>query len=158
VPSKHPAPAAKMTIRTARPADVPRIAEVIAAADLPPLFIEGHLDGFVVGERGGEIVACGGIEFYGDCAVVRSVVCDERLRGQGAGSRIAGALIERGRAAGVADIYLFTGDALPFWERHGFVEVTMDDWKEPPRACWQYQFISRADELRARIHTMWRRA
>ena len=158
MPNKHPAPVAEITIRAARPDDVPRIADVIAAADLPPLLIEEHLDGFVVGEQSGEIVACGGIEFYGDCAVIRSVVCDERIRGQGAGSRIARALLEHGRTAGATDLYLFTGDALPFWERHGFVEVTLDDWKEPPRACWQYQFVSQADELRAQIHTMWRRA
>ena len=89
-----------VTFRRATEADVPRFSELIAAAALPPLFIEQYLDGFVAAERDGAIVACGGIEFYGDSAVIRSVVVDPAAQGVGLGRSIAEMLIATARERG----------------------------------------------------------
>ncbi len=131
---------------------------MIAAADLPPLFIEEHLEGFIAAERTGDLVACGGIEVYGDCAVIRSVVVGPSARGLGLGGELATRLLALGWERGARDVYLFTGDALPFWTRYGFAEVTFDDWKDAARASWQYQFLSQNREAVSGIHTMWRSA
>jgi N-acetylglutamate synthase-like GNAT family acetyltransferase len=144
--------------RPARAADVPRMVELIAGAHLPPLFIEEYLDGFIAAEQDGRLIACGGVEMYGDCGVIRSVVVDEAARGLGLGGKIAELLMAMGRAAGAADFYLFTGDALPFWAGYGFIEVTFADWKAAPRVSWQYQFVSQNHELIPDVHTMWRKA
>lgn len=138
--------------------DVPRMAELIAAAALPPLFVEEYISGFIAAERDGELWACGGVEMYEDCAVIRSVVVDERGRGLGVGRRIADMLMADARIAGASDFYLFTGDASEFWKRFGFVEVTFEAWKTAPRMCWQYQFLSQNRDLVDGIHTMWRKA
>ena len=132
--------------------------ELIASANLPPLFVEEYLDGFIAAHRDGAVIACGGVEMYGDCAVVRSVVVDEAGRGLGLGGRLAEMLMSNARDAGATDLYLFTAEALPFWQRYDFVEITLDDWKHPARACWQYQFISQNRELVPEVHTMWRKA
>jgi N-acetylglutamate synthase-like GNAT family acetyltransferase len=152
------APTGNVTFRSATVADVPRMAELIAGAHLPPLFIEEYLDGFVVVERESVVVACGGVEMYGNCGVVRSVLVDETARGLGLGGQIAGRLISNARRDGARDLYLFTAGALPFWQHYGFVEVTFDDWNEPARACWQYQFLSQNRDMVPDIVTMWRRA
>lgn len=154
----HSAPTANITFRPARATDVPRMVELIAGAHLPPLFVEEFLDGFIAGERDGEIIACGGVEMYGDCAVIRSVVVDEEGRGLGLGGRLAEMLMAHARDGGATDLYLFTADALPFWQRYGFVEVALEDWRDAPRACWQYQFISQNRNLMPDVHTMWRKA
>jgi amino-acid N-acetyltransferase len=150
--------ATNITYRPARAGDVARMAELIAAAHLPSLFIEEYLDGFIAAQQGDEVIACGGIEIYDDCGVIRSVVVDESGRGLGLGGRLAELLMEKGRNAGVTDLFLFTADALPFWQHYGFVEVTLDAWKDPPRASWQYQFISQNHDLIPEVHTMWRKA
>lgn len=154
----HAAPTANVTFRAAGATDVPRMVELIAGAHLPPLFVEEFLEGFIAAERGGEIVACGGVEMYGDCAVIRSVVVDEAGRGLGLGGRLAEMLMAHARDAGATDLYLFTADALPFWQHYGFVEVALEDWRDAPRACWQYQFISQNRNLMPDVHTMWRKA
>jgi amino-acid N-acetyltransferase len=69
--------------------------ELISAANLPAIFIEEFLDGFVAAEREGELVGCGGVETYGDCAVIRSVAVDGAARGLGIGRRIAEMLMEQ---------------------------------------------------------------
>jgi len=147
-----------VTFRGAAAADVPRMTELIAAAALPAVFITEFLDGFVVAERGGEVIACGGVEHYGACAVIRSVVVDPSARGLGVGVEIAGMLMDRARAAAAQDIYLFTAEAQDFWSRLGFVDVTFEEWKEPARACWQYQFLSPNREMLPDVHPMWRSA
>ncbi len=149
-------PTTDVTFRRAAPADIPRMTELIAAADLPPLFIEEYLDGFRAAVHDGVVIACGGVEMYDDCAVIRSVVVDDSVRGVGLGGRMAEMLMDDARAAGASDLYLFTMDAWAFWKRYGFVDVTFEEWKWPARACWQYQFLSQNREVVAGIHTMWR--
>jgi N-acetylglutamate synthase-like GNAT family acetyltransferase len=144
--------------RRATATDVPRMTELIAAADLPPLFIEEYLDGFVTAERAGKVIACGGLEIYDDCGVIRSVVVDPDSRGLGLGLQLAETLMADARTAGVGHIYLLTMDAWNFWLRLGFADVTFDEWREAARACWQYQFCSQNTELLPGIHTMWRTA
>ncbi len=152
-----PQSVAEVTIRRATPANIPRMVELIAGANLPPLFIAEFIEGFVVGELDGEVVGCGGIEMYGTSAVIRSIVVDERMRRTGLGRRLAERLISDARAAGASDLYLFTADAHEFWKHLGFVDVTFDDWKSEARVNWQYQFISQnPDLLPGEIYTMWR--
>jgi amino-acid N-acetyltransferase len=144
--------------RPARADDVPRMMELIAGAHMPAMFVEEHMGGFIAAERDGELVACGGIEMYEDSGLIRSVVVDETGRGLGLGGKLAELLIAKGLDAGAADLYLFTGDALQFWARFGFAEVTFEEWRDPARLSWQYQFLSQNRELVPDIHTMWRKA
>jgi N-acetylglutamate synthase-like GNAT family acetyltransferase len=147
-----------VTFRRGMPADIPRFVEMIAAENLPPLFIAEFLDGFVAAEREGAIIACGGVEMYEDCAVIRSVVVDPSGRGRGLGAALAERLEADARAAAATDMYLFTADALEFWKHRGYVEVSSNDWKPPPRLCWQYQFVTQNFELVGEVHPMWRKA
>ena len=105
--------------RRARPDDVPRAAALIASAQLPPLFIEEFLGGFVIADCDGEMLGAGALEVYGESGAIRSVVVDERTRGWGLGRGMSELLIEDARAAGVHTVYLFTADALPFWQHLG---------------------------------------
>jgi N-acetylglutamate synthase-like GNAT family acetyltransferase len=149
--------AAACTYRRGRADDVPALAQLIVAGELPPLFIVEFAEGFVVVEHDGEIVGCGGLEVYEErCGVIRSVVVDERLRGMHVGEKIAQLLTEDARAAGITDLYLFTMHAHPFWQRLGYVDVSLDAWKQAPRVCWQYQFISRYPEAGKDVFVMWR--
>ena len=92
-----------VVLRAARPDDIPALAAMIEQANLPPMFIEEFLGGFLVGERGGRIVSCGGLEMYGTSAVIRSVVVSPEARGTGLGGRIARVLVDRAREAGATD-------------------------------------------------------
>ena len=159
-PSSSPRPVAKerCRVRRGKRGDEPRLAQLIAEAHLPPLFIEEFLPGFAVVEHEGEIVGCGGLELYDDCGVIRSVVTGESARGLGFGRRISDLLIEDARAFGATDLYLFTMDAWEFWKHLGFVDIPLEEWKMPPRASWQYQFNEMNSQFAAIIHGMWRKA
>lgn len=140
--------------RRARPDDMPRMAALIASANLPPLFLEEFLGGFVAADCRGEIAGVGGLEIYGETGVIRSVVVDERARDWGLGRAMSELLIADARSAGAAMLYLFTAEALAFWQHLGFEEIALDDWPPEARECWQWQFVSRHRAAMADVHTM----
>jgi amino-acid N-acetyltransferase len=78
---------------------------------------------FLVAERDGEVVGCGALHvMWEDLAEVRTVAVNPDLAGQGIGSLILTALIERAREVGVKKVFCLTF-AVPFFERHGFQEI-----------------------------------
>ncbi len=156
--SPSPVRAGACVYRRGRPGDEPRFAQLIIAGELPPMFIEEFVEGFVAVEHDGTVIGCGGLEVYGDCGVIRSVVVEERARGLRIGERMAELLIDDARAADVTNLYLFTMHARSFWSRLGFVDAPLDEWKGPPRVSWQYQFISQHPEAAGGVLSMWRAA
>jgi len=136
-----PVAPASCVFRRGRASDIPALVALIASGDLPPLFIEQYVDGFLVVEHEGRIVACGGVEPYGPDAVIRSVVVDAATRGTGLGLEVARLLEEDAVRSGGGDVYLFTMHAHGFWKRLGYVDLPLDRWAEPVRESWQYRFI-----------------
>jgi amino-acid N-acetyltransferase len=134
-------PAHELVVRRGEPRDVPRLAELILGADLPPLFIEEFVAGFVVVEHQGTVIAGAGGEPYEDTAVVRSVVVDRPARGLGLGRVMSDLVIADLRLAGARDIYLVTVDARPFWEHMGFADAPLETWRGPARISWQHRYL-----------------
>jgi amino-acid N-acetyltransferase len=78
---------------------------------------------FLVAERDGEVVGCGALHvMWEDLAEVRTVAVDPALAGQGIGSLLLSALIQRAREVGVRKVFCLTF-AVSFFERHGFAEI-----------------------------------
>lgn len=146
----------RVLYRRGEPRDVAPIAQLMMLTDLPPLFIEEFLGGFVVAEHEGEFLGCGGLEVYGECGAIRSVATVPRARGYGLGRRMAELLVDDAKACGAREIYLFTADAHPFWLHLGFDDVTLDEWSESPRRSWQYQYVRAHPEMMAEydVHSM----
>jgi N-acetylglutamate synthase-like GNAT family acetyltransferase len=144
--------------RRGRTGDETALARLIVEGNLPPFFIDPFLDGFLVVEHEGEIVACGCAEMYGDTSVIRSVVVSTRGRGLGLGIETGRLLEDDARHSGATDIYLFTLEAWAFWKRLRYIDVPLDEWREPARANWQYHFMRAYPDAVADVHSMWKRA
>jgi N-acetylglutamate synthase-like GNAT family acetyltransferase len=136
---------ADVVLRAATPADVPTMLALLEAAHLPAMELEDHLENFVVAAAGGRVVGCGGLETYDGCdaGLVRSMVIDEPLRSSGLGARILTWVLERARVKGIKRLFLFTVDAAPFYERFGFLRVTLDDFPACARGSGQYRAVER---------------
>ena len=68
------------TIEAARAADLPVVLALLADAALPTDGVAEHFGGFVVARERGEVVGAGGLEVYGDAALLRSVVVEPAWR------------------------------------------------------------------------------
>ena len=143
--------------RRATAADIPALATLIVSGELPPFFLEEVIDGFLVIEHGDGLVGAGGLEFYGDNAVIRSVVVDPSARGLGLGIEIARLLEEDAFVSGARDAYLFTLHAHGFWLKRGYHDLPLDAWPTPVRENWQYQFVAGFPEASRDVHPMVKR-
>lgn len=130
------------------------IETLLAAEWLPPMMILEFLDTFWVLDNGGKVVGGAGLEVYGEAAVLRSVVVDPSLRGQGLGERLTEAALAEAGRQDVQRVYLFTMSAMPFFARFGFRPCTMDDFEPPVRESWQYRGLSERPEILSQMTPM----
>lgn len=101
-------------------------------ADLVAALVAEHLptddlaeDGrlFFRFEDNGVLLGFGGLELAGDHALLRSIVVPPLARGQGAGKRITEQLMRKAADLGIAEAYLLTISAAPFFEAAGFQRI-----------------------------------
>lgn len=72
-------------------------------------------------------VCVGGLERHASTALLRSVVVEESVRGEGYGSLLCDRLESRARADGVESIYLLTTTAADFFADRGYERIERDE-------------------------------
>ncbi|HEY8121688.1 MAG TPA: arsenic resistance N-acetyltransferase ArsN2 [Myxococcota bacterium] len=115
-----------MEIRPARASDLASVEALLREAALPWEDVAPHFGAFLVGERGGALVASAGFEHYGAQALVRSVAIAPALRSGGLGAALCDTLLGDARRRGVSDAYLLTTTAPRFFERLGFAALARE--------------------------------
>lgn len=143
-------------LRGARQEDLAAIDALIMAEHLPAFRTGEFLDTFWVLEREDRLLACVGLEVYGEAALLRSVITSPELRGQGYGDVLVRKAFDEARNRGVKRLYLFTMDKAPFFARHGFERCTMDDFEPAARQCSQYSILADHPEAVAILTAMCR--
>jgi N-acetylglutamate synthase-like GNAT family acetyltransferase len=107
-------------ISPAAPADVPAIAALLRAAELPADDFAPHLGHFLVARSEGAVVGAVGAEVCGEAALLRSLVVEVSQRGAGLGGRLVDELERAADGWGVRRWWLLTTTAEVFFERRGF--------------------------------------
>lgn len=121
-----PAPAA-VTVRPARPADVPAIRDLVEPYAERRILLAKEMVGyyesvqeFVIAEVDGAVAGCGALHvMWSDLAEVRTLAVDPRWRGRGVGHALLDALIDRARVLGLQRVFCLTFET-DFFSRHGF--------------------------------------
>ena len=101
-----------------------RIADLLKTNKLPykdlsltdSIFLSYH-------EENGKMVGSGGLEFYSDFALLRSLAVDEKYRGKKIGESIVNDLLARAIARSIREVYLLTETAHDFFIKLGFKDV-----------------------------------
>lgn len=91
----------------------------------------------IVTDRGARI-GWGGLEIYGEHAVVRSVVIKTVLRKTGAGRVLLKSLIDAARGFGLKKLWLLTISAEVFFEKMGFKHALRTDAPKDIQACEEF--------------------
>lgn len=73
------------------------------------------------------IVGTGGLEFFEECALLRSVSVKKSLRGKGLGLIISKELEKISKQKGVDCLYLLTDSAKDFFAKVGYREIERED-------------------------------
>ena len=122
--------------------------ELLEAHRLPTAELEDWLEHFVVAERDGRLIGCGGLELYVEdsAGLVRSMAVEGDLHGTGVGSSILEWVETRARDLGLQRLFLFTVDAASFYERFGYELVDLDAFPPSAQNSWQFRIVQRRGE------------
>ena len=128
-----------VTIEPATSADLAAVATLLGACQLPfdDLAPERMAD-FVLARAGGRIVATGGLERYGEVALLRSLAVAPDFRGRGLAERIWSSLRAAAIDRGVTRLFLLTTTAEALFVRWGFRRVSRDDVPEAVRTTQEF--------------------
>jgi amino-acid N-acetyltransferase len=116
-----------IVFRRARPGDFEVIKGILEKVGLITDGIEQHRDNFMVAEEDNIAIATGGLEIYGDIAILRSLAVLPEFQGRGIGDGLVRALINFAERRGVKKIFLYTRSAKPFFEKIGFLAVDSEE-------------------------------
>jgi len=75
----------------------------------------------------GEVIGTGGLEFFEDCALLRSISVRKDMQKRGLGGFIAGELEKLARQKGINDLYLLTTTAKDFFMKEGYETIDRGD-------------------------------
>lgn len=128
-------------VRQATESDLASIEALLRASGLPTEGVVLCLPHFVVADAASGIVGCGGIEFHGRHALVRSIAVVEHARRAGVGRMLVARLLAQCRARAVRSIGLLTTTAEDYFAGHGFVRIARKDVPEPLLASSQFQGV-----------------
>src|SRR5687768_1304812 len=110
-------------LRTARPADLPGVIDLLGSAKLPTAGVAEAFSHFMVAESEGRLIGAAGLEIYGASALLRSVVVEDSWRGSGVGRKLIENALDEAKRRGIDDVFLLTTTAEHYFPRFGFACV-----------------------------------
>lgn len=87
------------------------------------------------------LVGSGGLEFYGDKALLRSLAVSQAMRSQSLGKQIVEDLLQHVRESGKKEIYLLTTTAYFFFLKFGFTEIQRSEVPEEIKSSAEFSEI-----------------
>jgi amino-acid N-acetyltransferase len=126
-------------IRQASEADLPAVRLLLEAEHLPLDGIGDLVRTLVIATRGVDVLGAAAVELYADGALLRSVVVDSRVKGQGLGHRLSEAALDLARARGQRTAFLLTTTAEGYFPKLGFERITRADVPATVQASVEFQ-------------------
>ncbi len=122
---------------------LPAAIELLQNAGLPTddvdhRLIEGFIGRF---DEQGALSAVGGLEPYGQYALLRSVVVAPHARGTGLARTLVAVLEDQGRTSGIQSLYLLTESAEGFFLKQGYQPCPREEAPEPIRRSPQFSTL-----------------
>lgn len=126
-------------IRAARTEERDALVRMLQAAQLPLDGVdEGFPHSYAVACVDEQVVGAAGLETYGAAGLLRSVVVDDSVRGQGLGHALVSERLEHARLLGLERIFLLTTTAPAYFGALGFTPAARDEAPDEMRASVEF--------------------
>jgi amino-acid N-acetyltransferase len=127
------------TIERARREDLADVLTLLERHGLPVDGASAIADSLVVARLNGRIVGAAGLELYVEGALLRSVVVDASVQGQGLGQQLTEAALVLARERNAPAAFLLTTTADGFFPRFGFEQIGREDVPESVKRSVEFQ-------------------
>jgi len=136
-----------MTIKELSPGDFEKAFNLLAESELDISDLkQPSIRLFQIGENG-QISGIGGLEIYGDQALLRSVAVRKEFRGLGIGKMLVRQIEEAAIQSGIRSLYLLTTTASGFFRSLGYLQITRDEFAEPLKQTAQFNGLCPASAV-----------
>lgn len=126
-------------IASASEDDAPLILALLQRCELPTGGVSENIRAFAVARSGGVVIGASGVERYGSCGLLRSIVVEPSSRKCG----VAAALVERAvldsERDGLVALYLLTTTAKAYFERREFIGCPRNVAPPGIRESWEFR-------------------
>jgi amino-acid N-acetyltransferase len=89
----------------------------------------------------GNMVGSGGLEMYGDVALLRSVAVGQAERSKNLGSQIVHDLLRHAKESGIKSVFLLTETAHHFFLKKGFTDLSRDEVPSALKESSEFSFV-----------------
>ncbi len=120
----------EITFKTGEKSDLHRIKSLLKVADLPYEDIDIGMQDFIVIVQGTKIIGTVGLEPYGECGLLRSLVVEDKYRGRGLGRELVMKMTGHAKEKNIKQLYLLTLTADRFFEKEGFERIKRESMPE----------------------------
>ena len=114
---------------------------LLKASNLPADDLDYKRDLLVGYYEGDALVGTGGLEIYGQYALLRSLSVKLGIRGKSVGTTITEFLLEEAKKKKLKAIYLLTETAHGFFSKKGFKDISRDQVPEEVKASSEFSHI-----------------
>ncbi len=87
------------------------------------------------------LVGSGGLEIYGNKALLRSLAVSPEIRGQQLGKQIVSDLVKKAQSLAMSEVYLLTESAFYFFHKLGFEELKRDEVPDEIRSTTEFSQV-----------------
>ncbi|HEX6914812.1 MAG TPA: arsenic resistance N-acetyltransferase ArsN2 [Chitinophagaceae bacterium] len=130
-----------MDIRQIVPEQRSDFITLLQANQLPYEDLPADLQHFLVAIEQNNVIAAIGLEQYGTCGLLRSMVVHQAYRDRQVAASLVEALETRAKKAGIGEIYLLTETAEAYFARKGYQRVTRADVPQPLYASSEFSHV-----------------
>ena len=111
------------TLQKAIATDRTNVLNLLNALHLPTVDLPSSLDNFIIAKETNTVIGTGGIEQFGQVALLRSLAVATDQQGKGLGDLLYLALMELAESKGVHQVFLITNTAADFFAKRGFTKI-----------------------------------
>jgi amino-acid N-acetyltransferase len=130
----------RLSVRQARPGDLPALRELLSLCSLPFGGVADHLDAFLVALDQGHVTGSVGLERYGPDGLLRSLAVHPDYRGRGLGTCLTRRALREAHRLGLRQVFLLTESASEYFLRFQFRRVPRQ--QAPPAVGASVEFAS----------------
>jgi len=137
-----------MWFRAGTEEDAPRIRALLEAEDLPTSDLSTSSPYLIVAcDANGQIVATGGLQWFGEAALLRSVVVAPAARGTGLGRSLVQTLEGAARNGKAVQLILLTLTAQSFFGRMGYRVIDRRSVPDDVQASTEFKSLCPASAI-----------
>lgn len=127
-----------MAIKELNPEEFDSVFELLAEAKLDFSDLKQPNIRLFRFEENGLTIGAGGLEIFGDQALLRSVAVKKELQGEGLGKEMVAQIEQAARKSGIKSFYLLTNTAPEFFKSIGYQQIDRNDFAEPLKQTTQF--------------------